>query len=213
MEAFSRLTAVAAPVPIANIDTDMLVPARFLKTVSKQGLARALFAAQRFDADGGERPDFVLNRYPWRGAGILVALDNFGCGSSREHAPWALVDYGVRCVIAPSFADIFRGNCFKNGILPIALDAGTVERLMHLVGDPVAAVLDIDLVAQTITTATGETIGFTLGAKERERLLSGADDISITLRLEGDIAAHEARTIAAEPWLGPIPASEIIAAA
>ena len=212
MEPFIRLQAVAAPVPIANIDTDMLVPARFLKTVSKKGLARALFASQRFDADGGERADFVLNRDPWRRAGILVTLDNFGCGSSREHAPWALIDYGIRCVIAPSFADIFRANCFKNGILPITFDAATVQRLILLVGNAATAELSVDLVEQTIAMAEGEAIRFDLGATERDRLLSGADDISITLQRDADIADHEDERLAATPWFGPIPMSDILAA-
>jgi len=212
MEPFVRLKAIAAPLSIANIDTDMMVPARFLKTVSKQGLARALFASQRYDSSGAERSDFILNRDPWRSAGILIALDNFGCGSSREHAPWALADYGIRCVIAPSFADIFRGNCFKNGILPITLDTETVQRLIALVGDPSLAMLDIDLIEQALVTAQGETIRFTLNPKERERLLSGADDISIALHLEADISRYELDNASQAPWFGAIPETDILTA-
>lgn len=200
MEPFRALTGIAAPLAIANIDTDMLLSARFLKTVSRTGLGHGLFYALRIDAEGREQPTFVLNREPWRRAAILIALENFGCGSSREHAPWALLDFGIRCVIAPSFADIFYGNCFKNGILPICLPRAMIDALMTEAADPATATLTIDLEAQTIVGSRG-TIHFAIVAQRRERLLGGIDDIASALRFEDAIAAHEARTRATAPWL------------
>ncbi|MFA6114673.1 MAG: 3-isopropylmalate dehydratase small subunit [Sphingomonas sp.] len=200
MEPFRTLTGVAAPLPIANVDTDMLLSAKFLKTVSRAGLGKGLLHALRTDAEGGERPDFILNREPWRQARTLIALDNFGCGSSREHAPWALLDFGIRCIIAPSFADIFYGNCFKNGILPIALPRATIDLLMAEAADPATATMTIDLAAGTIAHAAG-VLDFTLDAQRRERLLGGIDDIALALTFESAIAAQEARTRGDSPWL------------
>ena len=201
MTPFTRLTAIAAPLPVANVDTDMLLPARFLKTVSRKGLGAALFHTQRFDANGIERPEFPLNRMPWRAAKILVALDNFGCGSSREHAPWALKDFGIRCIVAPSFADIFYGNCFKNGMLPVALDAAQVERLMADAEQPETATMTVDLERRMITRASGETIGFLVDPQRRQRLLDGTDDIAQSLAFEAEIAAHEQSWRTAAPWV------------
>jgi len=200
MEPFRRLTGIAAPLPIANVDTDMMLSAAFMKTVSRNGLGTGLFHALRRDATGRDRPAFVLNRDPWRDARIIVALDNFGCGSSREHAPWALLDFGIRCIVAPSFADIFYGNCFKNGILPILLPRATIDLLMAEAGDPATATFTVDLEALTINHAGGTTI-FELDAQRRDRLLNGVDDIAAALRFERDIAKHEARTRDDAPWL------------
>jgi 3-isopropylmalate/(R)-2-methylmalate dehydratase small subunit len=199
MTPFTTFEAVAAAVPLANIDTDMLVPARFLKTISREGLAEALFYNLR-TAD----PDFALNRAPWTQAGILVALDNFGCGSSREHAPWALLDFGIRCVIAPSFADIFQQNCFKNGILPITLAPEPVAALMALATDPATAHMRVSLLNQTI--AAGDTLAtFHTDPECRKRLLGGLDDIALSLRYADDIAAHEQQAHINQPWIRAIP--------
>jgi 3-isopropylmalate/(R)-2-methylmalate dehydratase small subunit len=200
MAPFRTLTGIAAPLPIANIDTDMLLSAKFLKTVSRAGLGKGLFHALRVDDAGRERPDFVLNREPWRHARILIALDNFGCGSSREHAPWALLDFGISCIIAPSFADIFYGNCFKNGILPIALPRATIDLLMAEASDPATATMTVDLAAGTIARAGG-VLAFTLDTQRRDRLLGGVDDIALALTFESAIAAQEARTREDAPWL------------
>ncbi len=200
MEPFRTLTGIAAPLPIANVDTDMLLSAKFLKTVSRAGLGKGLLHALRTDAGGRERPDFILNRDPWRQARILIALDNFGCGSSREHAPWALLDFGIRAIIAPGFADIFQGNCFKNGILPITLPRATIDLLMAEAGDPATATMTIDLDAQTITHAGG-VLDFALAAEPRARLLGGIDDIAHALTFHAAIAAQEARTRDEAPWL------------
>lgn len=204
MEPFTRLTGVAAPLPIANVDTDMILPAAFLKTVSRQGLGRGLFHNLRA---GG---DFVLDRAPWDKARILVTLDNFGCGSSREHAPWALLDFGIRCIVAPGFADIFHGNCFKNGILPIPLPRAQVEILMADAARPETATLTVDLEAQTIARRDGR-IAFAIDPIRRERLLAGLDDIANALRFGEAIAGYEARVRDEAPWLaemgiGPEPA-------
>jgi 3-isopropylmalate/(R)-2-methylmalate dehydratase small subunit len=207
------MRAIAAPVEIANIDTDMLVPARFLKTVSKRGLANALFAAQRFDATGTELPGFILNRHPWNDAQILVALDNFGCGSSREHAPWALLDFGIRCVIAPSFADIFYGNCLKNGILPVRLSEKDVRLIIAMVARSETATLDVDLVEQRVITADGRAIRFELPEEARDRLLSGTDDIAMTLRRAAEIDVFEREAAVTLPWVEPIPPAAVIAEA
>jgi 3-isopropylmalate/(R)-2-methylmalate dehydratase small subunit len=195
MQPFVRLTGIAAPLPLANIDTDLILSAKFLKTVSRTGLGTGLFHALRAD-----RPDFVLNRDPWRRANILITHGNFGCGSSREHAPWALLDFGIRCVIAPGFADIFHGNCFKNGILPIRLPQAEVDRLIALVADPATATLTIDLEAQTIADQAG-VARFDIDSARRQRLLHGIDDIAQSLAFAEPIAAHE-RSVADEaPWL------------
>jgi 3-isopropylmalate/(R)-2-methylmalate dehydratase small subunit len=200
MQPFTRLTGIAAALPIANIDTDMILSAAFLKTVSRSGLGRGLFHALRFDAEGRERPECVFNRAPWRDARILVTLDNFGCGSSREHAPWALLDFGIRCIVAPSFADIFHGNCFKNGILPIRLPHADIDRLMAEAGAAETAAMTIDLESRTIVHAGG-TLPFDLDAQRRERLLGGVDDIAEALRFEHAIAGYERQVSGDAPWL------------
>jgi 3-isopropylmalate/(R)-2-methylmalate dehydratase small subunit len=200
MQPFIRLTGIAAPLPIANIDTDKIVPAAFLKTVSRSGLGAGLLYAERFDAGGRERGDFVLNKAPWRSARILIALDNFGCGSSREHAPWALLDFGISCVIAPSFADIFYANCLKNGLLPVRLQRVEVDRLLHEATDPAGAEMTVDLQAQTVVSAGG-VIGFQIDAQQRDRLLAGRDEIADSLTSESAIAAHERQTAREAPWL------------
>lgn len=184
--------AVAAPLPLANVDTDKIVPGRFLKTVSRTGLGKALFHALRYDDAGEPRPDFVLNRAPWRQAGILIAGDNFGCGSSREHAPWALADFGIRAIVAPSFADIFRANCIKNGILPIVLSAVPVKRLMALAGDPDTAFLRIDLPGQTLF-AGDESFAFAIDAGSKQMLIEGRDELTTSLGHLPAIAAFERR--------------------
>lgn len=200
MEKFTRITAVAAPLRLVNVDTDMIIPARFLKTIRRTGLGAGLFAAMRYDAEGRERVDFVLNRPAFREAGILIAGENFGCGSSREHAPWALLDFGIRCVIAPSFADIFFNNCFKNGILPIRLPHDRVERLMALAEREGDARFTVDLAARTITCPDGTTEPFEVDPFRRECLLNGWDDIGLTMRHAGAIDAFEARQKVERPW-------------
>mgnify|MGYP003579665778 CR=1 FL=1 len=200
MKPFISITAIAAPVEIADVDTDMLFPAAFLKTVSREGMAKALFHNVRVDD-----PDFPLNKAPWDHAGILIALDNFGCGSSREHAPWALLDFGIRCVIAPSFADIFRGNCFKNGILPITLRRSDLELLLAEAKNPATATMTVDLETGTIIRGGGAQIRFAVDPQRRDRLLDGIVDISLSLALAGDIDRHEHRAAASQPWLKPIP--------
>ena len=200
MRKFEHLDAVAAALPQANIDTDQILAGRFLKTVKREGLGQVLFYGMRFDEADRERPEFILNRSPWRNAGILIARENFGCGSSREHAPWALLDFGIRAIIAPSFADIFRNNCYKNGILPISLPAAVVDRLLEEAGDPDRALMAIDLPSQTIRTAAGESIGFEISAESKEQLLLGLDEIAGSERLADEIARFEAaRTYCAPP--------------
>lgn len=200
MKPFRTLTGIAAPLPIANIDTDMILSAKFLKTVSRAGLGKGLFHALRVAANGEERADFVLNRSPWEHAAILITLENFGCGSSREHAPWALLDFGIRCIIAPSFADIFYGNCFKNGILPISLPRATIDRLMAAAAQPASATMMIDLEAQTIGTSEG-IVQFEIDAPRRERLLRGIDDIAQSLAFADAISTHERGVTRDAPWL------------
>jgi len=187
---FTTLTAVAASMPAANVDTDAIVPARFMKTLTRRGLGTHLFHDLRYDARGAERPDFVLNRESNRNAAILIAYENFGCGSSREHAPWALLDYGIRCVIAPSFGDIFAANCLKNGVLPVTLARASCERLMHDAG--AGALVTVDLERQVVTSASGRW-SFATDAFRRELLLRGEDDIDVTLRYGAAIDAYEAR--------------------
>lgn len=196
---FTTLTGIAAGLPLANVDTDKILSGRFLKTITREGLGEKLFFSLRYDDAGHEKPDFVLNRKPWRHAGILIALDNFGCGSSREHAPWALADFGIRCVIAPSFADIFYNNCFKNGILPIVLDAAVVAELLDAAGDPSSARLRIDLPAQTITLADGRTIAFALVPERKQALLQGLDEVGASLLRERDIALWERQRVLVAP--------------
>jgi 3-isopropylmalate/(R)-2-methylmalate dehydratase small subunit len=194
MQTFVTLRAVAASLPLANIDTDKILAGRFLKTITRSGLGSRLFSELRFDHNGAERPGFVLNREPWRRAGILIALDNFGCGSSREHAPWALLDFGIRCVIAPSFADIFYNNCFKNGILPIALDGRDVAALMADAELPEQSEMYVDLPLQRITRTNGESIAFDLAEDRKQALLNGLDELAETLLLGSRITHWEQTT-------------------
>jgi 3-isopropylmalate/(R)-2-methylmalate dehydratase small subunit len=201
MMPFTSLTGIAAAVPIANIDTDMLFPAAFLRTTSRKGLRDALFANLRAE------PGFPLNHDPWCGAKILVTLDNLGCGSSREHAPWALLDFGIRCVIAPSFADIFHGNCFKNGLLPVELNPDQVEILLADASDPSTAEMIVDLDAQFIIRASGEQIAFQIDPEKRRRLLAGLDDIALTLEHTDSIARYAANIAQTQPWIKPLPAT------
>jgi 3-isopropylmalate/(R)-2-methylmalate dehydratase small subunit len=205
MEPFIKLTGVAAPLPLINVDTDMIIPKQYLKTIRRTGLGRHLFEEMRRDEQGREVADFVLNREPCRNAVILIAGANFGCGSSREHAPWALLDFGIRCVIAPSFADIFRTNCLKNGILPVALDESAVERLMAEAEVEVEAgqepVFTADLEQQRIIAPSGATYRFDIEAREKRSLIEGLDDIARTLEKVDAIEAFEAKQRLRAPWL------------
>jgi 3-isopropylmalate/(R)-2-methylmalate dehydratase small subunit len=201
MEKFTQLTGVAAPMPMINIDTDKIFPAIHLRTIKRTGLSKHLFEEIRFRPDGSENPDFVLNQEPYRHARILVAGDNFGCGSSREHAPWALIDFGISCVIAPSFADIFYNNCFKNGLLPIALPKEIVDRLMEDAKKGANAVMTIDLESQTISRPDGEKVHFEVDPFRKHCLLNGLDDIGLTEQKGAEIAAYESRARAARPWV------------
>jgi len=201
MEKFEKLTDIAAPLPLINVDTDMIIPKQFLKTIKRTGLGVHLFDEMRYDEEGNEIPDFVLNKPQYRNAEILIAGDNFGCGSSREHAPWALKDFGIRCVIAPSFADIFHNNCFKNGILPIALPAEQVEALMKEAEKGANARITVDLEAQTVTTSDGESFAFEVDAFKKHCLLEGLDDIALTMEKSEAIAAFEKQAAATRPWL------------
>jgi 3-isopropylmalate/(R)-2-methylmalate dehydratase small subunit len=200
MDKFTKLTGVAAPLPLINVDTDMIIPKQFLKTIQRSGLGKNLFDEMRYDTEGNEVPDFVLNKPAYRRAQILVAGENFGCGSSREHAPWALLDFGIRCVIAPSFADIFYNNCFKNGILPIALPQEDVDKLMDDAERGANAVVSIDLERQEITGPDGGRIGFEVDPFRKHCLLNGLDDIGLTMEKADAIDAFEARMQAAQPW-------------
>ncbi len=200
MEPFRTHRGVAAPLEMINIDTDKVIPKQFLKTIRRTGLGKHLFNEMRYNADGSENPDFVLNKPGWRGASILVAGDNFGCGSSREHAPWALLDFGVRCVISTSFADIFYNNCFKNGILPIKVSKAELDALMDDARQGANSVLDIDLETQEIGRPNGERIAFEVEPFRRHCLLNGLDDIGLTLEKGAAIDAFEARRAAEQPW-------------
>ena len=200
MEAFTRLDAKAAPLPLANIDTDQIIPKQFLKTVEREGLGRGLFYDFRFDHDGRERADFVLNRPEYKGAGILVAGDNFGCGSSREHAPWALMDFGVRCVISTSFADIFYNNCFQNGLLPVVLKPGEIVDLVHEARGG-NHVMSVDLEAQTVTSPSGKTFHFEIDPVRKAKMLNGLDAIGETLQKAAAIDLYESKRALAQPWL------------
>ena len=201
MQKFDKLTGVAAPLDIINIDTDMIIPKQFLKTIKRSGLGVSLFHEMRYDLEGKELPDFVLNKDPYRGASIIVAGDNFGCGSSREHAPWALLDFGVRCVISTSFADIFYNNCFKNGILPIQVSAADREALMADAADTENPKLDIDLVEKTISRPNGAVIHFDLDPFRRQCLLDGLDDIGLTMEKSAAVDAFETARKDSHPWL------------
>ena len=204
MDKFTRLTAAAAPLNLANVDTDKIIPARFLKTIKRSGLGKSLFADMRYNADGAENPAFVLNQPKYRQAQILVAGDNFGCGSSRERAPWALLDFGIRCVIAPGFADIFHGNCFKNGILPIVLPADVCEQLMDDAAQGTNARLTIDLEKQVVVRPDGEEIHFEVDAFRKHCLLNGLDDIGLTLEHAAAIDAYEAKTPSWKPAINGV---------
>ncbi|RIK84914.1 MAG: 3-isopropylmalate dehydratase small subunit [Hyphomicrobiales bacterium] len=200
MDKFTTLTGVAAPLPIVNVDTDMIIPKDYLKTIKRTGLGTGLFAEMRYLEDGSENPDFVLNRPAYRKAQILVAGDNFGCGSSREHAPWALLDFGIRCVISTSFADIFYNNCFKNGILPIKVSPQDLEKLMDDAERGANAVLTVDLEAREIRGPDGGVIAFDLDEFRRHCLLNGLDDIGLTMEKAPSIDRFEQRNAESRPW-------------
>ncbi|HEX2841658.1 3-isopropylmalate dehydratase small subunit [Hyphomicrobium sp.] len=200
MQKFTKLTGVAAPFPLRNVDTDMIIPKQFLKTIKRTGLGKALFYELRYDQSGKENPDFVLNKPAYRKAEILVTGDNFGCGSSREHAPWALLDYGFRCVIAPDFADIFYNNCFQNGILAIKLPQDQVDKLIDDASRGANATLSIDLEAQEIRGPDGGVIKFDIDPFRKHCLINGLDNIGLTLEKEKAIRDFEARDGAARPW-------------
>jgi 3-isopropylmalate dehydratase small subunit len=200
MKPFIQLTGTAAPLPIANIDTDQIIPKQFLKTVSREGLAKGLFYDLKTKPDGSPDPEFVLNRPAYAKASILIAKENFGCGSSREHAPWALLDQGLVCVIAPSFADIFYNNCFKNGLLPVTLPREVVDRLLDQAGGP-NHVFAIDLAAQTVTAPDGKVHKFEIDPGRKAGLLAGLDDIGETLQHAGAISAFEEKRKLTQPWL------------
>jgi 3-isopropylmalate/(R)-2-methylmalate dehydratase small subunit len=201
MQPFTTLTGVAAPLPMINVDTDMIIPKQFLKTIERSGLGKSLFHEMRYDDEGGEIPSFVLNRPAWRNARILITGENFGCGSSREHAPWALLDFGIRCVIAPSFADIFFNNCLKNGILPIVLPREQVDTLTAMAERGSDATFTVDLDRQEIALPDGCTINYEVDSFRRACLLGGLDDIGLTLRKTDKIAAFESRQQSERPWL------------
>ncbi len=201
MDKFTTLTGIAAPLPLVNVDTDMIIPKQFLKTIKRSGLGKALFYEMRYDENGNPNPDFILNREPWTRAEILVAGENFGCGSSREHAPWALKDFGIRCVIAPSFADIFYNNCFKNGILPVVLPEEAVGKLMEDAGKGGNARITVDLPQQTVSSSEGEVFRFEIDPFRKHCLLEGLDDIGLTLQKIRHIDSYEERQKGAMPWL------------
>lgn len=201
MEPFTTLTGLVAPLDRTNVNTDEITPARFLKTIRRTGFGNILFANWRYLNDGTLNPDFVLNQPRYQGASILVSGDNFGCGSSREHAPWAIREYGFRCIIAPSFADIFYNNCFNNGILPVTFDEATVEELMAEVEATEGYTLTIDLAAQTVTTPSGRVLHFDIDGLRKNALLQGLDNIGWTLSHNDEIAAYEQRRKQEVPWM------------
>jgi len=200
MEQFTTLTGIAAPMPLVNIDTDMIIPKQFLKTIARTGLGKNLFDEMRFTQDGAEIADFVLNQPAYRKSQIIVAGDNFGCGSSREHAPWALLDFGIRCVIATSFADIFFNNCFKNGILPVVLPEDAVAYLMDDAKKGENARISVDLAAQTVTASDGKSFAFEVDAFKKHCLMNGLDDIGLTLEKVASIDSYEAKVATQRPW-------------
>jgi 3-isopropylmalate/(R)-2-methylmalate dehydratase small subunit len=200
MEKFTKLTGIAAPMPLVNIDTDMIIPKQFLKTIKRSGLGVNLFDEMRYNLDGSEIADFVLNQPAYRKSEIIIAGDNFGCGSSREHAPWALLDFGIRCVISTSFADIFFNNCFKNGILPIVLPQEQIDVLMADARKGANARQTIDLEAQTVTTSDGQVFPFTVDGHRKHCLMNGLDDIGLTLEKVSAIDSFEAKSAALHPW-------------
>ncbi|MCK9991851.1 MAG: 3-isopropylmalate/(R)-2-methylmalate dehydratase small subunit [Alphaproteobacteria bacterium] len=201
MQKFDKLTGVAAPLPQINVDTDMIIPKQFLKTIKRSGLGKNLFDEMRYTPDGREKPDFVLNKPAWRNAQILVTGENFGCGSSREHAPWALLDFGIRCIIATSYADIFYNNCFKNGILPIILPQADVDKLMADAERGANATVSIDLAAQEIRGPDGGVIKFEIDPYRKQCLIEGLDDIGLTLKQDASIGQFEQKRAAQTPWL------------
>ena len=201
MQKFTTLTGVAAPLSMINVDTDKIIPKNYLKTIKRTGLGTALFAEMRYDETGRENPDFVLNKGPFRKATILVAGENFGCGSSREHAPWALLDFGIRCVIAPSYADIFFNNTFKNGILPVILPEARVSELLRFLLELPGAEITVDLPAQAVHGPDGKVDTFEIDAFRKHCLINGLDDIGLTLQKEAAITAYEARSAGERPWL------------
>jgi len=201
MEEFTTLTGVAAPLPLRNIDTDMIIPKQFLKTIKRTGLGKSLFYEMRYDQEGRENPDFVLNQPAYRKATILVTGENFGCGSSREHAPWSLLDFGIRCIIAPDFADIFYNNCFQNGILPIKLPQSEVDKLMDDASRGSNATLTVDLEAQEIRGPDGGVIKFDIDPFRKHCLLNGLDAIGLTLEKKPAIEKFEEATAVQRPWL------------
>lgn len=201
MEKFNKLTAVAAPMPLVNIDTDMIIPKQYLKTIKRAGLGKSLFAEMRYNNDGKEVEDFILNQPAYRNAEILIAGDNFGCGSSREHAPWALLDFGIRCVVSTSFADIFYNNCFRNGILPIEVTPEELEKLMEDAERGANATISIDLEAQEIRGPDGGVIHFDIDQFNKHCLLTGLDEIGLTLKKENKVAEFEERRKLSQPWL------------
>ncbi|MFQ5985013.1 MAG: 3-isopropylmalate dehydratase small subunit [Alphaproteobacteria bacterium] len=201
MEQFTKLTGVAAPFPLINVDTDRIIPKQYLKTIKRSGLGAYLFDELRYTPEGEEVHDFVLNKPAYRDAKVLITGENFGCGSSREHAPWALLDFGIRCIIAPSFADIFYNNCFKNGLLPVALSEGEVDALMKDAEASERAVFTVDLEAQTIARPDGGSVRFEIDPFRKHCLLNGLDDIGLTLQKAEAIDRFEARQKVAQPWL------------
>ena len=201
MQKFDKLEGVAAPLKMINIDTDMIIPKNYLKTVKRTGLGKGLFAEKRYRDDGSENPDFVLNKPAYRNAKILVADDNFGCGSSREHAPWALMDFGIRCVISENFADIFYNNCFKNGILPIKVPKEIIDKLMDDASRGSNAVIEVDLEKQEIKGPDGGTVHFDIDPFRKHCLLNGLDDIGLTMEKSSDIDDFEKKQKEAQPWL------------
>ena len=201
MDKFIKLEGVAAPLPMINVDTDMIIPKQYLKTIHRTGLGKALFDEMRHNEDGSDKPEFVLNKPAYAKAQILVTGENFGCGSSREHAPWALLDFGIRCVIAPSFADIFYNNCFKNGILPIHLPQSDVDKLMDDAERGANAIVTIDLEAQEIRGPDGGMVKFEVDPFRKQCLLNGWDDIGLTLRAEDKISTYEKKQKTQAPWV------------
>ena len=200
MEKFEKLAGAAAPMPLVNIDTDMIIPKVFLKTIKRSGLGVNLFDEMRYDREGNEKPDFVLNKPQYRDAKILVAGDNFGCGSSREHAPWAIEDFGIKCVISTSFADIFYNNCFKNGILPLVLHEDEVDTLMKDSEKGANSIIEVDLENQTIVSSDGEIFRFDVDPFKKHCLLNGLDDSGLTMEKENHITEYESKASQQFPW-------------
>ena len=201
MEKFEKLSGIAAPMPLVNIDTDMIIPKQFLKTIKRTGLGVHAFDEMRYKDDGSENPDFVLNKPAYRDSQIIVAGDNFGCGSSREHAPWALADFGIKVIVSTSFADIFYNNCFKNGMLPVVLPQEQVDLLMKDAEKGANARVEVDLETQTITTSDGETIAFDIDPFRKRCLLEGLDDIGLTMEKAAAIDTFESAAAQARPWV------------